>query len=131
MVHPGGDESGILCETGYLPVQREANSVEVLDRAIAEAELEISDVLRESLVVGMTVVDQCQLYTMKPTTFGNEVRALLADTIAAQAEEDRAEVEALLQSGRDLSQAVEELDPDARFEEWYNKTYETLKGISA
>lgn len=122
--------SRFCIESGYLPVRKEANSMEFLDRTIEEAGMEIPEVLRLNLVTGMEEVSQYTLYTTKPFASGNDARSILADTITEYAGTDRETVKQKLKEGLSLSEAVEALEPESRFLQWYQETDEKLRGLS-
>lgn len=125
------EANGKFCiESGYLPVCKEANSMEFLDKTVEENDMEIPEVLRMNLLTGMEEVNQYKLYTTKPFAFGNDARGILEDTIVEYARADREVVEQMLKDGSNLSEAVETLNPESRFSQWYEETYEKLKGLS-
>lgn len=117
-------------ETGYLPVRKAANSVEVLDKAIEETQKEIPEILRLNLLTAMEEVNKYQLYTTKPFSGGSGVRGILGSAITEYAAADREAVKKMLKEGLSVSEAVEELKTEARFEQWYQETNEKLKGFS-
>lgn len=115
--------------SGYLPVRKDANDPELLERI--SAELELSASLRQSLLAGVEQVSQSRLYIMDPFASGNDARNVLSDTIAAYADADRQTVEAMIGEGLTTEEAVEALDPEQRFSQWYQETYEKLTELTA
>lgn len=116
-------------ESGYLPVSKEANSMEFLESTMEKTGVEIPKVLELNLVTGMEEVNEYNLYTAQPFAGGNDARAILGETITRYAKTDRETIKQMLQEGLSLEKAVEGLNPEARFYEWYQETYEALEEL--
>lgn len=112
-------------KSGYLPVTWEADIEEYLNQEL-KWEPEFSEALRDNLLTGMEMTKTYELCTMIPFENGTEARGVLDTGMTDRAEEDRKLVERMLAGGMTLEEAVEQLDPDARFEIWYKETEEGL-----
>lgn len=115
--------------SGYLPVQKEANSVEFLNRTIEESEEVLSQVLQDNLLVGMQEVNEYRLYVAKPFQSGNDMRKILAETLENYAKTDRETIRQMVDGGMTPERAVEKLNPEQRFEAWYSETQKQLEGL--
>ncbi|MEW4414023.1 extracellular solute-binding protein [Clostridium sp. AN503] len=115
---------------GYLPVKKKANDEAFLEKMIAEREMDISDVLKETLLVGIQEAQEYQMYTTKPFKNGNGARAVLNTTMADLAKSDREAVKALVASGMEEAEAVSQFSTEEHFEEWYEDTYQKLNSIN-
>lgn len=112
--------------SGYLPVKKRANTREALERVIEEKQIAVSDIMRESLLVGIQEVQDYSLYTNKAFQSAGEARTILEEGMSGRAEEDRAAVEALIADGMESEEALERYLTDDRFEQWYDETYQKL-----
>lgn len=115
--------------SGYLPVKKEANTEEFLEEAFLGG-LEVTDVLKEALLVGVREAREYEMYTTKPFEGGNSARTVLSATMAELAADDRAAVLGLMAEGVTREEAVGRFVTDAHFEEWYNGTYQKLISIN-
>ena len=101
-----------------------------MEKMIAEREMDISDVLKETLPVGIQEAQEYQMYTTKPFKNGNGARAVLNTTMADLAKSDREAVKALVASGMEEAEAVSQFSTEEHFEEWYEDTYQKLNSIN-
>lgn len=109
--------------TGYLPVMKEANRIE----AIEEQDGLIDEAVKEILEVSLDTVNSQELYTTKAFSQGQDARLTLDYALSDQAMQDRATVEARMQNGMSAKEAQAEFLTEESFENWYQKTLETLK----
>lgn len=116
--------------SGYLPVKKEANNKAFLENAIEESGLEVSDVLMETLLVGIGEAQEYEMYTTKPFENGNSARTVLTTTMAELARNDRIEIENLVADGADEQEIISRFVSDAHFQEWYEDTYQKLISIN-
>lgn len=117
-------------KSGYLPVRKDANDPQFLEEMLRDTDMKIEDIVKQNMVTGMEEVSSHTLYVRKPFPSGNDARMVLSDTITEYAKTDRSEIKKMTEQGDSLSEAVEKLQPDQRFSEWYRETYEKLKGFS-
>lgn len=115
--------------SGYLPVRKDANTKEALEQALTKQE-NISETLRQSLFVGMEEVNEYDLYVTKPFASGYDARKILESTMREYARTDREAVKERLAAGVSLREAVASVNPERRFNRWYQETYEKLKEFS-
>ena len=116
-------------QSGYLPVKKEANTQEALDTAIEDKKIEVSDIMRQSLSVGIREVQEYELYTTKAFAGGGKVRQILEYGMTDRAAEDRRQIDALAEGGMDRDQAVAQFDTDDNFDNWYEETYDKLSSL--
>lgn len=107
------------CASGYLPVKKDAYDKELLDRTIAEKQLNVSPKTYDSLLVSFDTVKSAALYTNKAFDGGAAARKVLEYHLADRAAADRQVVETRLAAGMDLDEATEDLVSDASFEDWF------------
>ncbi|MDD3251011.1 MAG: extracellular solute-binding protein [Lachnospiraceae bacterium] len=116
-------------DSGYLPVQKQANSKEFLEQVIADEKLEVSAVLKDTLDIGMAEVTHSRMYTMKPFSKSSAARTILDTTMADQAKADREQIEKLMEGGMSLEEAVGQYDTEEHFKEWYDATRQKLESV--
>lgn len=116
--------------SGYLPVKKEANNEAFLEAAIEENELEVSEILKETLFVGVQEAREYDMYTTKPFKNSNNARTILNTAMAELAKKDRIKIQEMIAEGADEQEIVSRYVSDAYFEEWYEDTYQKLISIN-
>ncbi len=107
------------CVSGYLPVLKEASSVEKLDQVIAEQQLTVAPKTYDCLTAIFQEMDNMVLYTNKSFENGSAARKILEYHLADKAVEDRSAVMAALEQGGSLEEAAAPYVTREAFEEWY------------
>ena len=107
------------CVSGYLPVRKEAGSVEQLDRAIEEQGLSVAPKTYDCLSAIFGEMEDMTLYTNKSFENGSAARKVLEHHLADRAAEDRAAVAAAVAAGESVEQAAADYVTDAAFKAWY------------
>ena len=113
-------------ESGYLPVTKEANDMDV----IREHDSAISSSMDEILSSAVDAINNCKLYTTKPFETGKDARSTLDDIMSDQATADRAVVEERMSEGQTLDEAASEFLTDDYFETWYNNALASLSAYA-
>jgi multiple sugar transport system substrate-binding protein len=119
------NNAAFSAQSGYLPVNREANSLEKLLSHMEDATIATGKVL----LTAMDTVSDNRLYTPKAFENGATAREILETCMSDRAAEDRAVVVQRLAEGQTLEQAVEDFVSDAYFEAWYNATKAELEAL--
>ena len=114
------------CVSGYLPVQKEANSAEKLDQVIADQQLEVAAKTYDCLTTIFREMDGLTLYTNKSFENGSAARKVLEYHLADQAARDREAVTAAMAQGKSLEEAASAYVTEEAFEEWYNSFCDAL-----
>lgn len=107
------------CVAGYLPVLKEASSIEKLDQVIEEEGLEVAPKTYDCLNAVFENMDQISLYTNKSSENGYAARKILEYHLADQAANDRKSVEDAIKEGKSLEEASKGLVSEEAFEAWY------------
>lgn len=105
--------------SGYLPVLKEANSVQKLDQVIAEKGLEVSPKTYDCLTATLDNMADLTLYTNKSFKNGTKARKVLEYHLADLAAENRAAVEAAIKQGMSLEEAAAPYVTKEAFLVWY------------
>ncbi len=114
------------CVSGYLPVLKEAGSVQKLDQVIADQDLSVAPKTYDCLCTIFEGMEDMTLYTNKSFENGSAARKVLEYHLADRAAEDRAAVAAALAQGESLEEASAPYVTEAAFESWYGAFCEAL-----
>lgn len=115
------------CTSAYLPVKKDAFSEEKLDDVIAASGAQVSDVLRETLGVCFTMMENTKLYTNQAFDNGTAARKVLEYHLSDKAAADREVVAARLAEGQSQEEAVAEFVAPEAFDAWYDDFSAALK----
>lgn len=119
------------CVSGYLPVEKEAASVEKLDQAIADQGLSVAPKTYDCLTTIFAEMEDTTLYTNKSFQNGSAARKVLEYHLADRAAEDRAAVVAAVAGGQSVEEAAADYVTNAAFEAWYEDFRGALNGAVA
>lgn len=115
------------CEAGYLPVKKDANTRENLDRVIQEAKVEVSDKIYACLINVMERAGETELYACQSFAGASDARKVLEYSLSDKAAEDREQVIRLLETGSTLEEACEPFLSEESFDAWYESFDSALK----
>ncbi len=115
-----------VCESAYLPVLKEANTVEALDKVIKDNSIDINDKAYECLKTTMESFDNTKFYT--PSCFDNSysARQVLEYNLSDKAKADKEAVEQEVASGTSREEAVAPYITDEAFDKWYDSFCQAL-----
>ncbi len=115
------EENNLLfgCTSGYMPVKKNAFSAEMLDKTIADNDLQVPGKTYETLVSCFDTAKTTTLYTNKAFDHGAAARNVLEYNLSDKAEADRAEVLERMAQGSSLEEACADLIDDQAFEDWF------------
>lgn len=114
------------CVSGYLPVMKEAGSIEALDRVVSERKLSVAPKTHDCLASVFDRMDEMTLYTNKSFQNGSAARKVLEYHLADQAAEDRAQVVEALAQGQSLEEAAGPYVSGEAFARWYDSFCDAL-----
>jgi multiple sugar transport system substrate-binding protein len=114
-------------DSGYLPVLKEANDTEVLDKVIKEQNVEVSDKSYACLRQAYSDMEHVTLYTNKSFKNGSSARKVLEYNLSDKAAADREEVVKKLEQGMSLEEATEPYLTDEAFTQWYQDFCQALE----
>ena len=111
---------------GYLPVTKEANSVQKMDEAISTQGISVSSKTYDCLTAIFGQIEELTLYTNKSFKNASAARKVLEYHLTDKAAEDRAAVAAALEQGVSLEEASAPYVTREAFEGWYDSFCDTL-----
>lgn len=115
-----------VCESAYLPVLKEANTVEALDKVIKDNSIDINDKAYACLVSTMNSFDNTKFYT--PACFDNSysARQVLEYNLSDKATADKEAIEQEVADGTSREEAAAPYITDEAFDEWYDSFCQAL-----
>ena len=115
-----------VSESGYLPVRKDANTMEALDKVIADNNLNISPKTYDCLKSILENFDSRTFYTSKTFDGAYGARKVLDYSLSDKAKADKQAVEQAIASGSSLEDAIAPYTSDAAFDEWYESFSQKL-----
>jgi len=103
--------------SGYLPVTTAALKSDVLDSALTASSND--ERMRVTLQAALEQINANTFYTTAPFDNGAQCRAVLENTLTQWAQADRQTILSEVEQGMDLAQAVEKMNTDANFNNWF------------
>lgn len=103
-------------KSGYLPVKKEANTAEVLEKEMDKRQ--VTGLLRSIILHGAQITTNYSLYTNSPFTHGTEARAIVDTHMPQAAAAAIARRDELVASGVKWDEAVRQLTGDEAFQTW-------------
>ncbi len=105
--------------SGYLPVKKEANNVQMVNEALEKQEdSTVTANLKKSLPVAIEQANTYELYTNKAFEGGTKARDVLETSMQNKAKADRAAVVELMNQSISLKDAVARYNTDDTFSAW-------------
>ena len=110
-----------VCESSYMPVLKEANSVEAMDSVIKENHIEINQKVYDCFKTEMEDFDKTSFYTPKSFNNGYSARKILDYSLSDKAKADKEALDAAIAGGQSKEDALAEYLTDENFENWYTE----------
>lgn len=120
-----------VCDSGYMPVLKEANTVAALDETIAQYNLQISDKVYDCLKCVMDDFEETNFYTTKSFKNGYDVRKVLDYSLSDRATADKAAIDEAVAAGADRAEEEAKYTSEESFENWYQEFCDTLNTKAA
>ncbi len=115
-----------VCESGYLPVRKESNSMEALDQVIADNQIDMNPKAYDCLKNALDNFDTTKFYTTKSFENGYSARKVLEYNLSDQAKADKEAIDEAVANGTSREEAVSPYISDEAFEKWYAGFCEAL-----
>ena len=120
-----------VCESAYMPVKKETNSVTALDEVIQADNLEINRKAYDCLNTVLADGDTSHYYTTKNFNNGYSVRKVLDYNLSDKAVEDKAAIDAAVEEGQSRDEAQAPYLTEESFENWYQGFCDSLAQAAA
>ena len=108
-----------VCDSGYMPVLKEANSVEALDEAISNSNIDINAKVYDCLKCVMSDFENTDFYTTKSFSNGYNVRKILDYSLSDRAQQDKEAIDTAVAEGAVREEEVARYVSEESFEDWY------------
>ncbi|MDO4478832.1 MAG: extracellular solute-binding protein [Lachnospiraceae bacterium] len=119
-----------VCESAYLPVRLDANSVEMVDKIAAEPEINVNPKAHDCLANVLERYNDVTFYAMKSFNNAYASRKVLDYNLADKAVADRAAIDEAVAGGVSRDEAVASYIADDAFEAWYEEFVAALEGAA-
>lgn len=117
-----------VCESAYLPVRKDANTIKALDQVVKENSIDISQKAYDCLKDTMDTFDKTQFYTSACFEKSYDARQILEHNLSDKATADKTAIDEKVASGISRKEAAAEYLTDQAFDQWYE---EFCKALSA
>lgn len=108
-----------VCESSYLPVEKDANTMEAVDRVITQQNLSIDPKNYDCLKVILNSFDDLTFYTTRCFDNGYATRKVLDYNLSDKAAADKAAIDEQVAAGVSRAEAVAPYVTDEAFDSWY------------
>ncbi|RGY97171.1 extracellular solute-binding protein [Clostridium sp. AM58-1XD] len=112
--------------SSYLPVRYVTQ--EKMETAVKQ-QSDMLGVLPDSLLTGLLVTEEYELYTTSAVKNGGEGRTILNNSMDEKARRDRLAIEQMIGEGMSADEAVGRYNTEKNFEQWYVSTLAELKKL--
>lgn len=116
-----------VCNSGYMPVKKDANSITALDELIAEQNLTINDKTYDCLKEVLSDFENTSYYTTKNFENGYAARKVLDYNLSDKAAADKEAFEAAVAAGASREEELKQYLSEENFENWYAGFCEALR----
>lgn len=117
-------------ESGYLPVRKDANSVDALDKVISDYNLKVDSKTYDCLKSVLESFDSRTFYTSKPFDGAYAARKVLDYNLSDKARADKDAVNQAIAAGTSREDALAPYISDAAFDEWYEAFTQKLNSAA-
>lgn len=115
-------------ESGYMPVKKEANHVEVLQEYMANSKgNKVIEQFRIALPIVVEQLQSYELYTNRAFKNGTDARAVLTKSLLDRSKTDREKVVNLIKEGSTREEAVRQFVTEENFHQWLTGLKESLE----
>ena len=119
-----------VCQSAYLPVLKEANTIEALDQVIADQNLEVSDKAYDCLKEVLTDHEAKTFYASEAYANGFKARKVLDYNLSDKAAADKEAIDEAVAAGASRDEAVAPYVDDAAFDAWYEQFVAALESAA-
>lgn len=113
------------CEAGYLPVRKDANTMEAVEQAVGDG-LEINEKNYDCLKSVLSTFEDTTFYTTKSFENGYATRSVLDKSLSEKAKADKQAIDKAVKNGISREEAIASYITEEAFESWYNELVQTL-----
>lgn len=116
-----------VCQSSYMPVLKEANSMKSVDKVIKDKKLKMDSKTYDCLKNILDNFDKTNFYTTKTFKNGFNMRKVLDYNLSDRAQADKTAVEKEIKSGASRESVLKKYTSDKSFENWYQSFCKAMK----
>lgn len=109
-----------VCSSSYMPVLKDANTVEALDEAVQQSSEPVNEKVYASLKTVLEDFDHTDYYTTKTFDHAYDARKVLDYNLSDKAAADKSAIDEAVAGGMSREEAEKDYISDAAFESWYS-----------
>ena len=109
-----------VCQSGYMPVLKEANTMSALDEVIAEQNIEMNGKAYNCLQTVLNDFDDTMFYTTQNFENGNAMRKVLEYHLSDRVQADQEAMEQAVAEGASREEELQKYVSEDSFESWYS-----------
>lgn len=108
-----------VCDSAYMPVLKDANNIQALDKIVADNNIDINRKAYDCLNTVLSDFNNTEFYTSKSFDNGYSARKILDYNLSDRAAKDKAAIDAAVEAGASRKETVAKYTTDEQFEDWY------------
>ena len=108
-----------VSESSYLPVLKEANNMEAVDKVIKDNNIEMNEKTYTCLKTVLKHFDETKFYTVKSGKNGYSMRKVLDYNLSDRAVADKEAMDAEIAAGASREEEIKKYTSEESFESWY------------
>lgn len=114
-------------QSGYLPVKKEANNFEKINKIMQHKGITIDPIISDTLNVAIDEINNRTLYCSTPFKNSPQFRTALTNYVSNTADENRDTMIERVENGEDKQKIIEEYTNDKAFDEWFEGLTQQLE----
>lgn len=115
-----------VCESSYMPVLKEANNLQMIDKAMQESKGTTNEKAYDCIKTVLEDFDSVQFYTTKNFKNGYMARNVLEHFLSDKAETDKKAINDAVSAGAKKEEVLKVYTSDENFDAWYQAFEEAL-----
>lgn len=119
-----------VCDSGYMPVKKEANNMAALDEVIKNNNIDITKKAYDCFNEVLTDFDNTEYYTSKCFDNGYSARKVLDYSLSDKAENDKEDIDKAVKAGASRAEVLSQYINDENFDQWYAQFSNKLKSAA-
>lgn len=116
-----------VCQSSYLPVLKEANSMKSVDKVVKEKKIKMDSKTYDCLKSILDNFDKIDFYTSKTFENGYSMRKVLDYNLSDRAAADKAAIDKEIKAGASRDSVLKKYTSDKSFENWYKGFVSAMK----
>lgn len=116
-----------VCQSSYLPVLKEANSMKSVDKVVKEKKIKMDSKTYDCLKSILDNFDHTNFYTTRTFKNGYNMRKVLDYNLSDRAAADKETIDKEIKAGASRDSVLKKYTSDKSFENWYKEFCSAMK----